>query len=392
MRILFVTLRALEINSSVTISNLGLLRGLVEYGCEVDLMMPSINAKLAQYDSSQGAYEGINVIRIGDNSVYESLVIGRPNRFKKLYVDILRTIFYKLSLFDNSIGLVKKADAGLLSETKYDLIISTSDPKTSHMFVERLIRKGLKYDNWVQHWGDPLCIDITKKSIFPNAYIRKREKRLFSCADILVYVSPLTMNAQMEVFPKFKDRMHFIPLPYFEKKVYPKTNNKKFTIGYFGDYNSRIRDIMPLYLLCLQNADYKLIIAGSSDLFLQGNENVEILPRVGQAEVEKLEAACDVLVCVCNRSGTQIPGKIYYYSATNRPILIILDGDYKKEIGEYLSAFSRFDLCDNTSASIKDKVLELSESPKEYTACEDFAPAVIARKLFRLIDQNRRGV
>ena len=392
MRVLLVTLRAFEVNSSVTISNMGLLRGLVESGCEVDLLMPSISQNLTQYDSVKDAYKGVTVIRIGGNAAYESLVAGKNNRIKKVLVDALRVIFYKISLFDNTIGLVKKADAGILDGTMYDLVISTSDPKTSHIYVQRLIEQGLKYGVWVQHWGDPLCMDITKKSIYPNSYIRKREAQLFGSADLLVYVSPLTLLSQKEIFPSFKEKMRFVPLPYYMDKRYPQTENEKLTLGYFGDYSSKIRDIMPLYSLCRQNNNYNLIIAGGSDLSLEAQNNIKVLPRMAQEEVDKYEEKCDILVCVCNRSGTQIPGKIYYYSATNKPILVILDGDYKNQIEEYLSAFHRFELCDNTCESINKKVVELSEMKQVYTSCADFSPKAIVHELLSFVDQEMKGV
>lgn len=388
MKILFVTLRALEINSSVTISNIGLLKGMIELGCEVDLLMPYVTKNLIQYDPVKDVFGELNVLRIEGDVVYERLVTGKPNKVKKMFVDILRKSFYKLSLHDNTIRLVNKADASMLNEKKYDLVISTSDPKASHMFVERMIKQGLKYAVWVQHWGDPLSIDITKKTIYPGSYIRFKERQIFSCADLIIYVSPLTKSVQRRVFPKYKDKMHFIPLPYDMEKVYGKPQNDKFTIGYFGDYSSKTRNIMPLYNFCAQNANYNLVIAGSSDLSLPGKENITILPRIGQEQINKLEAKCDVLACVCNKFGTQIPGKLYYYSAANRPILVILDGEYKGEIKEYLSNYDRFDLCENDSKSINEKVLELSKTIQIYTPCIDFSSTEIARKLLRLVEDK----
>jgi hypothetical protein len=39
-------------------------------------------------------------------------------------------------------------------------------------------------------------------------------------------------------------------------------------------------------------------------------------------ELELLESSCDYLVIISNLIGTQIPGKLYYYSGTIKKILV----------------------------------------------------------------------
>ena len=390
MKVLFVTLRALEINSSVTISNLGLLNGLLQMGCEIDLLMPDVNKDLKQYDNIENLEGNINILRIKHDATYDDLVVGKSTKIKKMIVNILRKCFYKINLYDNTIRLVNKADISLLRNKKYDLVISTSDPKTSHMFINKLIKQGLDYDIWLQHWGDPLSNDITSNTIYPQNYIKAQEKKLFSCADLLIYVSPLTAIAQKNAFPKYEKKIHFVPLPYDKEKKYELTKNKKITIGYFGDYSSTTRNIMPLYDLCLHNSNYYLIIAGGTDISLSERENIKILPRVTQVQIDELEAKCDILVCICNRSGTQIPGKIYYYSGTNRPILVVLDGIYKKEIGAFLSKYNRFYICDNNSESINKKIEIIADQGSINSPCKDFSPLQVANQLLSFVEEKLR--
>lgn len=394
MKILFITLRALEINSSVTISNLGIIKGLTELGYKIDLLMPQVSDHLEQYDPLEEIPHNVNIIYIKSNSTYEKLVTGKTNRLKDILVNILRKIFYKFSLHDNTISLVKKVEIfNVLNEEKYDIVISTSDPKTSHIFTKNLIKKGLNYDYWIQHWGDPLSIDITKTHIYPNWFIRLKEKQIFSCSDLIVYVSPLTEKVQKKLFPKYANRMFFLPLPYYKVKLHESTANKKTTIGYFGDYNSKVRDILPLYNFCLDNPDFNLVIAGNTDLKLEEKKNIRILPRVKQEELYKLEATCDILACVCNKKGTQIPGKIYYYSATNKPILVMSDGEYRDEIKKFLSQYNRFHICDNNSLSINQKVFELLNQNNNcaLAPCPEFSASNIAKELLAKVEIKMRG-
>ena len=62
MKVLFVTLFPLEDNTSVTISNYGLLMGLRELGHEVTILMPhytSDDSRVCEYDLSDFTIERI---------------------------------------------------------------------------------------------------------------------------------------------------------------------------------------------------------------------------------------------------------------------------------------------------------------------------------------------
>lgn len=392
MRILFVMLRALEVNSSVTISNLGLLKGLKELDYEIDLVMPSVKNTRKENSNIEESLEGINVIRIPGNSSYNRLVEKNTNYVKKKFINMARKLFYKVSMHDNSVMLIKKADIKMLNYENYDLIISTSDPKTSHLFVKKLIDQGLSYTSWLQHWGDPLSLDITKRTIFPQFYLKYKEREILSWADKVVYVSPLTEKLQKKIFSEISWKIHFVPLPYENIRHYPTTKNMKFKIGYFGDYNSEIRNISPLYNFCVENPDIELVIAGHSDIKLEKKDNITILPRIDQLKIIDLEAECDLLVCICNNKGTQIPGKIYYYTATNKPILVILDGNYEKEIASFLSNYNRFNICGNEIESIEEEVNKIKISTKIYSSCKEFSSSEIANEIVEIAKVKHKEI
>lgn len=389
MKVLFVTLRALEINSSVTISNMGLIKGLVDLGYDVDLLMPQVSSELKQYEKVVSLYDKVNVIRIPSNTAYEKLVIGETNTVKKIITKILRKVFYKFSIYDNTIGLLKNADISIFNGKIYDLIISTSDPKTSHKFVSVLKKQGLQFKYWIQHWGDPMTLDITKENLYPKWFIKRIEEQIIEESNLCIYVSPLTEKEQIKVLPKQGHKIKFVPLPYYKEKIYAVNSSEKksVTIGYFGDYNTKIRSIIPLYNLCKENTKYKLIVAGSTDLKLNETENIEIYPRLKQEEISELEEKCDVLVCICNKSGTQIPGKIYYYSSTNKPILVVVDGDYNFEIKSYLSKYNRFELCDNVEQSILSAINKIILNSNELKPSTEFSPKSIAKQLVQLLER-----
>ena len=138
---------------------------------------------------------------------------------------------------------------------KFDIIISSSDPKSSHLIAESLI-----YNNpgiakkWIQYWGDPFASDINKKSYLPDFLIKKEEERIISKSDMVIYVSPFTLEKQKELYPKYASKMVFFPIPYLKKIEYPKTNNVNLVLGYYGDYRKKDRNILPLYEAIKENA------------------------------------------------------------------------------------------------------------------------------------------
>ncbi|WP_372995837.1 hypothetical protein [Lutispora sp.] len=383
MKVLLVKLSPIESNDSATIRTIGLAKGLVGLDCEVDYL--TIPASRTHCVTNSNHTESIKIIRSGNNSAYDA-VVKQNGRLKKTIVGLLRKVYHAVSLYDYTYFIAKNINISLLGGNEYDLVISSSDPKTSHIAVRKLIDQGLKYKKWIQYWGDPMTLDITDNSIYPKYLIRKIEEKLFYKADRIVYVSPFTLEKQKELFPVLEDKMTSLPIPYLEERLYTNGDigNKAIRLGYFGDYYSRVRNIVPLYETC-KNAGFELIVTGNSDILIEDNDNISIYPRVSQLKVEELERECDVLVCLLNITGTQIPGKLYHYAATNKPILVLLDGERKEDMRKYFDMFDRYVLCDNNEESIKAAIAKLIESNRKYEPSAYFEPKTIADQFLQLV-------
>ena len=279
--------------------------------------------------------------------------------------------------------LVKKITKSTIVD-KFDLIISSSDPKSSHLLAEKLIKLNSDITKrWIQYWGDPFAGDINKNTIVPTKFIKKEEKKLIDLCDKVIYVSPFTLEEQKENYPDCKNKMEFLPIPYVKEKIYKEVKNSKVTLGYFGDYKSKDRNIKPLYKAIEKEKGFYLNICGNSDLSLLQKENMIIKPRQKLDVVEKLEENCDILVCICNKKGTQIPGKVYHYAATNKPILIILDGDKKEELRKYFESFNRYVLCENTESEIINAINNIRNSNIGYKPLESLSAKKIAEKFIQ---------
>ena len=77
-------------------------------------------------------------------SIYSSLTV-----YDVFEIALLKLSKYDLSEIDNS----------------YDFIVSSSEPRSSHKFAEKIIKlKNLK-SKWVLYWGDPMSNDVASTKI-----------------------------------------------------------------------------------------------------------------------------------------------------------------------------------------------------------------------------------
>ncbi len=386
MNILYVVSRPLEINTSSSIRNKATIMGLVENGYHVDLATTVPDKNHMAFDASM-ELSGVRCKYIELGGVQSLAKVGRRFKFlRPLYVKAIG-LFEKKSIYDNLSGIVSHTNEVDLKSGNYDYIISSSDPKSSHLFVEKLLMEQGEsfHGKWIQIWGDPFYDDITLPASIDKKVVYKEEERLISGADKVVYVSKLTLKKQQERYSLFSNKMEYHPIPYNREIITDNgvlKDKQLVKLVYCGDYNSRVRNIAPFYEAIREMDGVKAVIYGGSDLQLLSNYKMTIKPRQPYEEVEKAEGEGDILVHLSNLHGGQIPGKIYQYSGTNKPILFILDGDcelLKKEFEKY----NRYVFAMNNKDAIIKAINSIVQISKEYHPVKEFSKKEIASQIIR---------
>lgn len=382
MKILFVTSYPLEYSASSNVRNLGLIEGFMAEGHEVYTYSP--------FPTDLSLFSG----KLLSLNFKERYWIGGPKNINLPKESKKRSIsqFVKSWLFqsynyfiiyDRRQLLRKKVDASQFPE-RFDVVISSSDPKSAHLFVEELFRKNKNFaDKWIQYWGDPFSGDISYHRFFGAIRVSREEKRIISKADKVVYVSPFTSDLLKKTYPEFLNKIEFYPIPYRLSKAPKQTfsfDGFEPVVGYMGDYHSSIRNLQPLYdALC--ETKVKAYIIGNSDLNLSSTERISVSGRVNGEELGKISESINIITCVCNNHGTQIPGKVYHYVNLGKPILVIVDGEYSQELIEYFKGFDRFYICNNNKESIQ-KTLELIiQEKKSFGVPDKLNPQKIASRI-----------
>lgn len=387
-RILFVVARSLRINTSASIRNKAMIEGLLQNGHEVDLVTAVPDPNHPAYDESLSV-EGVRETGIVIHKNIQKLT-GLSGKNKLLWS--LKSFAYRWmtrhAVYDQFEAMANHTDCVDLSARRYDLIISSSDPKASHLFVLKLLeRQHANFSGqWIQIWGDPFLADITRTNRNQKK-IREEEARLLRAADRVFYVSALTLAQQQCMYPDCSEKMRYTPIPYATEHV---TENRSLRaaqpieLAYCGDYNPSIRNLNPLYGAVQESDNLHLTICGGSSSPLESTDKVQVCGRVSYAKACEVEDRSDILVFVANQSGAQIPGKIYQYAGTNKPILFILDGE-DDVLRAQFEQYHRFVFAQNSKESIRRAIDEMVRQDASYAPLRELSkPNVMAAFL-----QNR---
>lgn len=275
--------------------------------------------------------------------------------------------------------------------TSYDEVL-TFVPIALSAFLANDVRKHTNPNaRLTQYWTDPLSLgqlnDIHNIPL-TRRWHKHLEGKIIKLMDRACFCYPLFCESMQQLYPKYANKMFWSDIAYMKHdKANYKPNNDKITIGLFGAYQARVRNIYPLLNVINEFPDVRFIIRGDSDITIDPSlyPNLDIKPgRIPLAEVEELEANCDILLCLAGRSGITIPaGKVFYYGDYNKPILYIGDGAHKDYCADYMKSFGRYEVCENTEESIKNGIQACISALDGYQVVipERIEPAVIAKKI-----------
>ncbi|SES79104.1 glycosyltransferase family protein [[Clostridium] polysaccharolyticum] len=383
-KILVISARAIEYNSSSIICLRALVDGLSVEN-EVHIISPH-PVKNSRYYVEDFEWKTKNVkITYYDKEPEVSAGAVDNSSSKKGIKAFIYRMYKRYDLFGKAIFDLKYANhiLEMIDRESFDYIISASDPVVSHMLANK-IRKVNKRGYYIQYWGDPLAMDISASSRLPHWMKAKIENKILAKADKVVYVSPLTLLEQKKIYPKHKNKMYFVPTPTICEKEERNSIENKVVLGYFGNYDSGIRNIVPLYETVKKRNNVELYIIGDSDLKLEETPNIHILGRINPEELDAYINKCNVLVDIMNIRGTQIPAKIYRDAGTSKEVLLIEDGDLGSELKNFLGKYNRYTFVENMSDKIDSIVSDyMKNGVPDRKPIQEFLPYHVAKEVVK---------
>ena len=371
------------------------LKYLHEFGWELDVLTvsPSSNFPLFDPPSVKNLPSSVKIFRVYQgflrkiyykNVYYNNSAISSRRNFNNRKNTILKKILGNLKyivsemnmywLFDWSPFAIIKG-VKLIVRYNYDVLISSG--LSGPPLIAYMIKKMKKKIPWIIDYGDPWVFDPTYKDKHTKIKFlidHWLEQRILKSADVITVTTEETRKNYLENYPFLeKEKVKVIPMgvDYAVFKKIQAERSEKFRILYTGSIYLT-RDIKPfldaLKLLCENEEikkDIEILFVGRIE-----DEYKELVISMGLEDMvsfggfvpyEKslsLMMGADVLISFGNKGGLQVPGKLFDYVGSKRPILWI-KGDERDPALSYLEGLNRAIIVNNKSEEIYSKILTL---------------------------------
>jgi hypothetical protein len=229
----------------------------------------------------------------------------------------------------------------LICRNNHKLVISTN-PKWL-IFFPLLINK-----NFDLYMGDPFLNDVSKSDTIIYKYAWRKAKKLIMVLNVF---SPFLYKDMVDEFEKNK-------IKFIERtpiKNLPKMHGNGLL--YVGDYSNKDRNFLPfIEAMSLFDENIDLYGIGDKKTFKKINDKCNFFSRVKLSRIIKEIPKYKLLVILLNRSGNQIPGKIYDFKEAPFNVLVIYE-DYLDI--SLLPNPRNYHYCKNDTNEIKIKINEL---------------------------------
>lgn len=391
-RVLFVTTFYEQQSVSAAIRNSAWVDGLINLGCKVTVLTVDWPENLkSQFlmDNNRAKVYRTHLAELDILKITTSQI--KKKSFSKLTP--LRHFVRDVIYFPD---ICKKwpERINLPSDLSFDVLISSSDLKSSH-YVARKIKCLYPNVDWIQIWGDPWRDDVGLGWL--NKYrAAKQEECLLTLAEKVIYVSAITKERMAQIYPHLKPKFYYLPRGFYksvEKNGHSYSGTIRIT--YSGGMSLKNRNSL-LLLDYIQNLNktakrkihidfYGTYDGDTIDCFRQ-YECCSIHAAVDYEHVLKIYEESDALLFIANKgNSSQIPGKLFDYMGTNLPILCLVDS-LTTDLSFWLKKYSRCLLIENTHEGMKNLTHDLYDFVKQEFEIEtEFSPNTIAEKLLCLL-------
>lgn len=394
MKILYIASLYDLKNSSAAIRNNSLVKGLLALGHIVDVWTVKWPSDLqSDFFVRESNYSTITRFELSDISLNESF--KKSVKISNSFFNSLKGGIKKILFFPDVCRSWKNIEIDKDELLKYDLLISSSDMKSSHFLANRI--KCTNDLPWVQIWGDPWNTDVNTP--FCLKYISKYfEKKILKRGDLIFYVSLPTTKEMKALFPKFSDKINYVPRGYYSSVDSPtKKLLEDYHIVYTGALNEK-RNIFNLAIVLdkYNRSHSRKILIDVYGTFSDTLKNkmlqyssLQIHKDVDYEKIPEIYSRSDALLYLANdRSTTQIPGKLYDYFGTQKSVICLVY-DLDDEISQFLKTFSRCVLLENSISAIENRLdlLQLSLN-SVWEIDNSFSPKSIAKQMMLLVEKQ----
>jgi len=350
MNILYITSLFLKKSSSASIRNISLANGLAILGHHIQVLTIKYPEIVLDPFLINSVEKSIKIIEVDSGLISRYIPTDLKGNNRKngsilftFFKNIIKQIYYFPDVDRKWPSACCNLKFGNL-----DLIISSSDTKTSH-FTALRIKSFFPNVPWVQVWGDPWYFDIGNNSFLNKFRSYYAEKRLLLSADKVFYISQPTLEQMTNVFPFLSGKCSYLPRGYLKECISLKKNKKNIHIVYTGLLIGR--NIEPI-ILAVQSynnisAAKKIVIDIYGRISVSEKEKlinfsfVNFYGLVNADQIYDIYSTADILLFIGNAAETtQIPGKLFDYFGTQCTVLALVE-DINNSVSSFIKNTNR---------------------------------------------------
>lgn len=332
-----------------------------EHDVTVFTINPSENDPLYNAQKLEMISEDYRVIRSFGGKIYEKLYSKEKSKLddsqstisrksvlkkfsKKIYKHLLKVVIFPDRMVFWNKYLKRSVNHFAETEGSPDIIISVGFPFSTHLLAQKLKEKfNCKL---ILDYGDPWSFNPSNETI-PN---RRRkidacfEKTILQHADYVTVTTTSTRDEYIRRFPVVREKIDVISqgvdTKIYHNKKEKKSNTNIINFFYSGLFYEDIRNPNSFIDAMEELSSEKLFgkkivisIAGKMEQsvierissFSNKSVSFHLLGNIGFNEVVDYQINTDVLLFFGNLGSLQVPGKLFEYLTTDRPIFAICD-------------------------------------------------------------------
>lgn len=291
---------------------------------------------------------------------------AQPGRAASLFKQFKHAVKKRIPLDKSFIWAIQSRAAFIdfLEKNEPDVIISSAPPFGAMVLAWMAKKHYRNRIKWICDLGDPWSF-ASDRQLGPvtKCLVQFAEKKFLSSADKIIVTNERTREVYLQMLKIDPSRVSVIyqgaddnrsPLP-FSAGATPE-------FVYTGTFYKDIREPHALFK-AFQTNSCKLVVAGNIDPVFRPQDttsHISFIGNLGEQDVKRVQRCAAGLIFVDNLNSAQLPGKLFEYVATGRPIICIgvsaLSPVHEVKFSDYPIVF-----CENNVTAITQAILRVQE-------------------------------
>lgn len=430
MKILLMTSNFAPRGTSHAVRTVHLAKYLARAGCEVDILTYTAETQLLFSPPDESlmakAPAAEHVHRIGPGWIHRATTRAKERGAdtRKLRTSGSRSALSQIFVPDPHVGAYRafRREALHLLEGESDSVLITFAYPFTFTLLGADLKRRIDGLTWIADYGDPWTgSPVTELNLsgWRKWLDAKLESRALCVADAITVTTDPTADLYRRLFPDLADRVHVVTMGYdpddareIPARERTDAERDQVVLLHAGRLYAEARDPKP-FLEAVENglaaepekfSRLRIVLLGEVEdtivAAIEGSPARGLFELKGWVTVEESVAwmkSADHLLLFGNQGAMQIPGKVFQYFGTGRPVFMICETEQDPTL-DVIDRYGRAVVASNRADKIQTALAAALEQPgfddSTGPGCEEFAWPTLAQRLVEIAESaraDRRG-